>query len=138
MFVLHKSNLQEALTHYPDAQEILNKKAKLLMRKNASLERSRNKPVIVIDNPRAPAETRLLETVMQAVPKNSQANRLLRYGSRGKPGSNFKDLNRVTHNKNSQEEKQPNTVYEKPILLENQEEGEHSFQCDVTVHREMS
>lgn len=75
--------MNAALSHYPEAQELLNKKAKLLMKKNAALER-KNNAMIVIDNPApAPKQAKLLETVMQMVPPDSNANKLLRYGSRG-------------------------------------------------------
>lgn len=90
------------------------------MRKNASLERARTKPVIVIDNPQPP---RLLETVMQVVPPDSKTNKLLRYGSKGRPktGKNVKGLIENCTPK---------------IVAENL--AETSFQCDVEVHREMS
>ncbi|GLV39199.1 Cyclic nucleotide-gated ion channel subunit B [Carabus blaptoides fortunei] len=120
LFVLNKTELNEALIHYPDAQDILNKKAKALMRKNASLERARTKPVIVIDNPQPP---RLLETVMQVVPPDSKTNKLLRYGSKGRPKSG-KSVKGLIENCTPK------------IVAENL--AETSFQCDVEVHREMS
>lgn len=144
LFVLHKSDLTEALTHYPDAQDILNKKAKTLMRKNASLERARNKPVIVIDNPRSSAETRLLEAVMQAVPPESRANRLLRYGSRGRPRTGAKNTSKAIGGlvKNCTPNILPDDV-DTEISIQAEEESKDedvdtSFQCDVTVHREMT
>lgn len=85
MFVLSKANLSAAIKHYPEAQELLNKKAKQLMKKNAQLERKQN-ALIVINNPTPLVpHARLLDTVMQVVPRDSKANKLLRYGSRGRP-----------------------------------------------------
>lgn len=109
--------------HYPEAQELLNKKAKALVRKNASIERARQKPVIVIENPDAP---RLLETVMQIVPPDSVANKLLRYGSRGRPkkkktSPNVKDI-----------------IEDCTPKISCESLAETSFQCDVDVHREMA
>lgn len=55
------------------------------MKKNAQLER-KHKALIVINNPTpAQPQARLIDTVLQVVPPDSKANRLLRYGSRGKP-----------------------------------------------------
>ncbi|XP_076270156.1 cyclic nucleotide-gated ion channel subunit B isoform X1 [Rhynchophorus ferrugineus] len=82
LFVLDKASLNAALSHYPEAQELLNKKAKMLMKKNEALE-EKNKAVIVIKNPSSPEKhAKLLETVLQVLPPNSGTNRLLRYGSR--------------------------------------------------------
>ncbi|XP_025829248.1 cyclic nucleotide-gated cation channel beta-1, partial [Agrilus planipennis] len=82
LFVLSKIDLNNALTHYPEAQELLNKKAKQLMKQNEALER-KNKAMIVINNPTPPnPEPKLLETVLQLVPRDSETHRLLRYGSK--------------------------------------------------------
>ncbi|KAF2898667.1 hypothetical protein ILUMI_07501, partial [Ignelater luminosus] len=125
LFVLSKSDLNEALRHYPEAQELLNKKAKQLMKQNAELER-RNNAVIVINNPGEPdAPPKLLETVLQVVPPNSNVNRLLRYGSRGK---------KSTENKNARFK----TRYSLPALKNNEDDAESSFQTKVTVHRSLS
>lgn len=68
----------------------------MLMKKNAQLERKHN-ALIVINNPTPPTpHARLLETVMQVVPPDSKANRLLRYGSRGKPRRSKRD-DKFTH-----------------------------------------
>lgn len=77
--------MNAALFHYPEAQDLLNKKAKLLMKKNEQLEKKRN-DLIVINNPAPPTpHARLLDTVMKVVPPDSKTNRLLKYGSRGRP-----------------------------------------------------
>ncbi|XP_030766684.1 cyclic nucleotide-gated cation channel beta-1 isoform X2 [Sitophilus oryzae] len=82
LFVLDKASLNAALSHYPEAQELLNKKAKLLMKKNEALEQ-KNKAMIIIKNPTSPERhAKLLETVLQVLPPDSKTNRLLRYGSR--------------------------------------------------------
>lgn len=65
LFVLSKTDLNAALSHYPEAQELLNKKAKMLMKKNAALER-KHKAMIVINNPGSPEkQAKLLQTVLQ-------------------------------------------------------------------------
>ncbi|CAG9864697.1 unnamed protein product [Phyllotreta striolata] len=88
LFVLSKADLNEALAHYPEAQELLNKKAKSLMKKNAAIER-KHKAMIVINNPEPPdRNNKFLDTVLQVLPPNSATNRLLRFGSRGKPRRN--------------------------------------------------
>ncbi|XP_066251171.1 cyclic nucleotide-gated channel beta-3 isoform X3 [Euwallacea similis] len=85
LFVLDKASLNQALSHYPEAQELLNKKAKMLMKKNAAMER-KNNAMIVINNPTSPEKhAKLLDTVLQVLPPDSKTNRLLRYGSRQGP-----------------------------------------------------
>lgn len=87
LFVLNKCDLTAALSHYPEAQTLLNRKAKSLMRKNADLEKKRQAH-IVINNPEPIIpHAKLIETVLQVVPAESRANALLRYGSRGRPRS---------------------------------------------------
>ncbi|XP_074040685.1 cyclic nucleotide-gated ion channel subunit B isoform X2 [Leptinotarsa decemlineata] len=125
LFVLSKADLNAALSHYPEAQELLNKKAKALMKKNAALER-KHKAMIIIKNPSTPqSQAKLLNTVLQVVPPDSRANRLLRYGSRGKP--------------------MPNPEYDKlkyrnslPAIEIYDGANDKTFQTKVTVHRSMS
>ncbi|RZC40076.1 cyclic nucleotide-gated cation channel beta-1 [Asbolus verrucosus] len=124
LFVLSKADLNAALSHYPEAQELLNKKAKMLMKKNAALERKQN-AMIIIDNPTPPAkQAKLLDTVLQVVPRDSKTNRLLRYGSRGKPrgrpeNDRFKYRNSLP-------------------TMKNYGSIDKTFQAKVTVHRTMS
>lgn len=111
MFVLSKSDLNEALRHYPEAQELLNRKAKQLMKQNAEMEERKDKALIVIANPSKPdAQPKLLDAVMQAVPEHSKVNNLLRYGSKGKPSGG----RRKSTSSNR---------------------GQGQFQAKVTVHR---
>ncbi|CAH1118067.1 unnamed protein product [Phaedon cochleariae] len=127
LFVLSKADLNAALSHYPEAQELLNKKAKSLMKKNAALER-KHKAMIVINNPKSPAkQAKLLDTVLKVLPPQSRSNRLLRYGSRGKPITN-PEYDKLKYR---------NSL---PIIQTNNEnkEDEKRFQAKVTVHRSMS
>jgi cyclic nucleotide gated channel beta 1 len=124
LFVLSKADLNAALSHYPEAQELLNKKAKMLMKKNAALEQKHN-AMIIIDNPTPPTkQAKLLDTVLQVVPPDSKTNRLLRYGSRGKPrgrpeNDRFKYRNSLPS-------------------IKNYGNIDRTFQAKVTVHRTMS
>lgn len=90
LFVLNKSDLNEALVHYPDAQAILKRRARSLMRKNAAREASRpsvksaEEPDVVIKNPKVPPSPppKLISAVMQSLPAESEAVKLLTQGSR--------------------------------------------------------
>lgn len=90
MFVLSKSDLNEALAQYPQAQAILKRRAHSVMRKNAARERNRanissstNSVDVVIANPKTPpSPPKLLETVIKALPEESPAVRLLTRGSK--------------------------------------------------------
>ncbi|XP_055627459.1 cyclic nucleotide-gated cation channel beta-3 isoform X2 [Toxorhynchites rutilus septentrionalis] len=89
LFVLSKSDLNEAIVYYPNAQAILKKRAKSLMRKNAAREKAESKQSIntndadtdvVINNPHRKNSPKLLKTVIQALPKESAAVQLLTQG----------------------------------------------------------
>lgn len=90
LFVLSKSDLNDALAQYPQAQAILKRRAHSVMRKNALRERNRanmcssnNSVDVVIKNPTTPrSPPKLLETVIKALPEESTAVRLLTQGSR--------------------------------------------------------
>ncbi|XP_035794603.1 cyclic nucleotide-gated cation channel beta-3-like [Anopheles albimanus] len=89
LFVLSKSDLNEAIVYYPNAQAILKKRAKSLMRKNAAREKAESQQSIdtkcsdadvVIRNPQDPTSPKLLKTVIQALPRESAAVQLLMQG----------------------------------------------------------
>lgn len=92
LFVLSKSDLNEAIALYPQAQAILKRRAQSVMRKNAARERneraankssSTDSVDVVIGNPSTPpSPPKLLETVIKALPEESAAIRLLTRGSR--------------------------------------------------------
>lgn len=90
LFVLSKSDLNDALAQYPQAQAILKRRAHSVMRKNAARERNRanisssNQSVdVVIKNPSSPrTPPKLLETVIKALPEESSAVKLLTQGSK--------------------------------------------------------
>lgn len=126
LFVLSKADLNAALSHYPEAQELLNKKAKLLMKKNAALER-RNNAMIVIDNPAPPPrQAKLLDTVMKMVPADSNTNKLLRYGSRGwTKRRNAEDGSKLRYRNSFS-------------TMRDYGSTDSTFQAKVTVHRTMS
>lgn len=92
------------------------------MKKNAALEK-RNNAMIVIDNP-AP-QSKLLETVMQVVPADSQANRLLRYGSRGRPRAGDSSMEKLRYRNRF-------------ASMRGYGSTDSTFQTKVTVHRTMS
>lgn len=89
LFVLSKSDLNEVIAYYPNAQAILKKRARALMRKNAAREREEEraksalKADVVISNPKTPeTPPKLLKTVIQALPYESPAVMLITRGSK--------------------------------------------------------
>ncbi|XP_037933875.1 cyclic nucleotide-gated channel rod photoreceptor subunit alpha [Teleopsis dalmanni] len=89
LFVLSKSDLNEVITYYPNAQAILRKRARILMRKNAARERkeARKKSSlqedVIINNPKTPENApKLLQTVIQVLPYKSPAVMLITHGSK--------------------------------------------------------
>ncbi|XP_011291278.1 cyclic nucleotide-gated cation channel beta-3 [Musca domestica] len=88
LFVLSKSDLNEVIAYYPNAQSILKKRARALMRKNAAREkeeraRSAEQADVVIGNPKTPENPpKLLQTVIQALPYESPAVMLITRGSK--------------------------------------------------------
>ncbi|KAK9737240.1 hypothetical protein QE152_g10913 [Popillia japonica] len=97
------------------------------MKKNAAIERKRN-ALIVINNPRPrPPQARLIDTVLQVVPADSETNRLLRFGSRIKPNK-----------KQNLEFKARNSLPSESDIERYNESLDSSFETKVTVHRTMS
>ncbi|XP_030384932.1 cyclic nucleotide-gated cation channel beta-3 [Scaptodrosophila lebanonensis] len=91
LFVLSKSDLSEVIAYYPNAQAILKKRARQLMRKNAAREREEERERarsalqadVVIGNPKTPeTPPKLLQTVIQALPYESPAVMLITRGSK--------------------------------------------------------
>ncbi|XP_068144584.1 cyclic nucleotide-gated channel alpha-4 isoform X2 [Drosophila tropicalis] len=91
LFVLSKSDLNEVIAYYPNAQAILKKRARQLMRKNAAREREEERERVrsalqadvVIGNPKTPESApKLLQTVIQALPYESPAVVLITRGSK--------------------------------------------------------
>ncbi|XP_017079219.1 cyclic nucleotide-gated cation channel beta-1 [Drosophila eugracilis] len=91
LFVLSKSDLNEVIAYYPNAQAILKKRARQLMRKNAAREREEERERarsalqadVVIGNPKTPeTPPKLLQTVIQALPYESPAVVLITRGSK--------------------------------------------------------
>lgn len=93
--MLSKSDLNEAIAQYPQAQAILKKRAQSLMRKNANREREQANKIfplknadVVIANPSTPpSPPKLLETVIKALPEDSPAVCLLTQGSKRRTSS---------------------------------------------------
>lgn len=95
LFVLSKSDLNEAIAYYPDAQLVLKRRAKSLMRKNAARAKEDAKKLerestlekmgeqsVVIGNPQAAdSGPKLLKTIIDALPSESAAAELLTRGS---------------------------------------------------------
>ncbi|GAB0095457.1 cyclic nucleotide-gated cation channel beta-3 [Sergentomyia squamirostris] len=88
LFVLSKSDLNEAIVYYPNAQAILKRRAKSLMRRNAAREAQRNaasgdEADVVIENPRRKkTPPKLLQAVIKALPQDAPAVTLLTQGSK--------------------------------------------------------
>lgn len=94
LFVLSKSDLQEVIVHYEDARAALESRAKVILKENATRDRNEEKKAgtsmrkrsrceVVIENPKTPSQQpKLLDAVIQALPKHSPAAQLLTRGSR--------------------------------------------------------
>lgn len=127
LFVLSKADLNAALSHYPEAQDLLNRKAKSLMKKNEANERKKQ-ALIVINNPTPPApQAKLIDTVLQVLPKDSNTNKLLRYGSK---------INKTQNKENADDRNRRSLPSLRDMSDWDLEEGK--FQTKVTVHRSMS
>ena len=152
LFVLSKSDLQEVIVHYEDARAALESRAKVILKENATREkkdersdgsqlRKRSQPDVVIDNPKTPnIQPKLLDAVIQALPKHSPAVQLLTRGSRrhkkrvGPTPANFKIENELQ--KDEASEDYANLTDNEKELLKNARESSTDVKCDV--HREMS
>ncbi|XP_021912793.1 cyclic nucleotide-gated cation channel beta-3 isoform X3 [Zootermopsis nevadensis] len=166
LFVLSKTDLNEAIAYYPDAQEILKKKAKQLIKQNADKKMAE---VIIGNRVEAPETPRLVHTVMQVVPANSPTVHLLKYGSRRTRKVNNTWINgaqpvtenqitdhvgvpstltplimdicsseasqQCNHTSHDSDQIQVKIMNSKPRIVYNED---NTFQCLVTVHREMS
>ena len=96
LFVLSKSDLQEAIIYYPEAQMVLKRKAKSLLQQNAEREKKaeeikifsvdfEDESNVIINNPPTPkSDPKLLKAIIQALPKQSLAIHLLTKGSKRK------------------------------------------------------
>lgn len=91
LFVLSKSDLNEAIVYYPNAQMVLKKRARSLMRRNAAREAQKSAASgeesdgVIIENPPGQPKTpppKLLDTVLKALPEKSAAAVLLTKGSK--------------------------------------------------------
>lgn len=164
--------MNEALVHYPDAQIILKRRARSLMRKNAAREANRSAtkteevPDVVIQNPKRPPSPPLkfMRAVMQSLPKESFAVRLLTHGSRRIKDSST--IPKKLDDDNSKNEEKSELLFsiqnelknkfssinltdnEKKFILRetasdpgfdtsNHYSDCQDLKCDVTVHREM-
>lgn len=137
LFVLSKSDLNEAIVYYPNAQAILRRRARSLMQKNAERERKEaitneevinSQPDVVIQNPMQSVQPKMLRTVMQALPEESAAARLLTQGSkRSKNKSRKSDLDQVK------------SMSSKPVLLkiEHEKEGPLSMGLLESIQNEL-
>lgn len=152
LFVLSKSDLQEVIVHYEDARAALESRAKVILKENATrdkndattenaLLRKRRKSNVVIDNPKTPnQQPKLLDAVIQALPKHSPAAQLLTRGSRrhkkkvGPAPADFKIENEIC--KDGVIDNYGNLTDNEKELLKSARETTTNVKCDV--HREMS
>ncbi|KAI5704332.1 hypothetical protein M8J75_004139 [Diaphorina citri] len=140
LFVLNKDDLNEAIEYYPNAQEVLKKKARQLIKENAARERVSQPKLSTMDassvlldrKGEEPKQApKLLPIVMQVVPQNSMASKLLRCGS--------KSLNKRPHrrvNRSASADTYFHPKQQRRLLHQTPTGHNNSFECQVTVHRE--
>ncbi|XP_023243863.1 cyclic nucleotide-gated cation channel beta-3-like [Centruroides sculpturatus] len=119
LFVLSKSDLWDALKNYPEAQNILRKKAKSLIKQNEALSRKENSKklnaeVIIKEPTSKPATPKLVKTVIQVVPPDSKFGQMMRKKSSTKSQATLRDppkeKNKVdVENKNPNKDKEEET-----------------------------
>ncbi|KAF6214862.1 hypothetical protein GE061_009606 [Apolygus lucorum] len=153
LFVLSKDDLNQALKFHPTAQEILKKKAKMLMKQNQAREarefrqKLREEAEVLIGNPQSPTckTPRLFPIVMKVLPPDSGPARLLKYGLRSTKQSKGKTRRLKTasitqsHNSATTQEEPCRRCHSLDLgQLESlcKEDERSTFQCDVEVHRE--
>lgn len=153
LFVLLKSDLQEAIIYYPDAQSVLKKRAKSLMRKNAAREKEEAERIqkeevvsivskdddtdVVINNPQEPMiEPRLLETVIKALPMESPAVQLLTRGSRRRRRKINSESEIIDFEIVDEINVTQSVIKIEKDVIQHSKESSTSVTCDV--HREMS
>ncbi|XP_067143879.1 cyclic nucleotide-gated channel beta-3-like isoform X3 [Centruroides vittatus] len=112
LFVLSKSDLWDALKNYPEAQNILRKKAKSLIKQNEALSRKENSKklnaeVIIKEPTSKPATPKLVKTVIQVVPPDSKFGQMMRKKSSSKSQATLQDPPKE-ENKVDVENKNPN------------------------------
>lgn len=127
LFVLSKSDLNEAIVYYPHAQAVLKKRAKSLMRKNAAREKAESQQSIdandgdtdvVISNPDHNTSPKLIKTIIQALPKESVAVQLLTQG--------FKRENSIKTN-----EVEPKSISQSADTVSNHSLEVHTTQVQI-------
>lgn len=146
LFVLSKSDLEEVIVHYEDARAALESRAKALLKENANRDRREAKlrrpsmlsahsdEEVVIDNPKAPNhQPKLLDAVIQALPSDSAAAKLLTRGSRKGKRVAPAPVDYKVENEFLKENTNL-TDSEKELMIRNG--TGKSVKCDV--HREMS
>ncbi|KAL1124246.1 hypothetical protein AAG570_002016, partial [Ranatra chinensis] len=173
LFVLNKDDLNEALVFHPNAQEILRKKARQLVRQNAAREKmNKAEAEVLIQNPEPqPKQPKLLPIVMKVLPPDSGSAKLLKYGSKSVQRRRRPERQRTTHNGVVRQPNSPKVLHSSHSTLpeiglpkglpfyylcfqkvinrcHSVELGElcggrdlpanNTFQCQVTVHREMT
>lgn len=167
LFVLSKSDLNEAIAYYPDAQLVLKRRAKSLMRKNAARAKQDAKKIVrettiermgeqsvVIGNPvEADSEPKLLKAIMEALPTESGASELLCRSARRRPSHapqmsdeiipdtpETVEMDKTIPRADFQIENEIKRLGQQPLNVQNltdYQKEEMNLKCNVTVHREM-
>ncbi|CAH1396181.1 unnamed protein product [Nezara viridula] len=148
LFVLNKDDLNGALKFHPNAQEILRKKARQLVKQNAAREQMTKAKAevaaeVLIGNPEpGPKQPRLLPIVMKVLPPESGSARLLKYGSRWGRKRRLNTTNSAESAPICLKQKRCSSIDLGYLGRSSNQLGkqntENTFQCSVTVHREMS
>ncbi|XP_049799033.1 cyclic nucleotide-gated cation channel beta-1 [Schistocerca nitens] len=150
IFVLNKSDLNEAIVHYPEAQEILRKKANSLMRQNALREKlAKEKQLssdVIIGNLQSQETPKLVHTVIQVMGHLDISTSLI-----GRSPKQSKEESQEAVTTDKQQCKNSNSEQEHQTLgcscsagsenaggCNSVSPADKTFECRVTVHREMS
>ncbi|XP_023243864.1 cyclic nucleotide-gated cation channel beta-1-like [Centruroides sculpturatus] len=122
LFVLSKSDLWDTLKNYPEAQEILNRKARTLIRQNEALKKMEtykklHAEIIIREPIIKPTTPKLVKTVIQALSPDCKFSQIIRMKSLIKSDTILQDQPKLLEQKSeiNDENKKPEENEEEAI-----------------------